>query len=173
MFNNHKNSNFFLKTIDSKRNFTISNNNFDSIKKIATFHSTINNSLQIEPNQLVIHIEHGIGQYKGLKIINVAGILTEYFVILYANKAKLYVPVYYLHLIYNYSNCIQNKNIILNKLNNNTWIQQCEKTFKKIYSIAIKLLQLYSTRKSSKGFAFKKKIHFINYSLKILNFKLL
>ena len=50
----------------------------------------------------VVHIDHGVGRYKGLETFEVEGHLTEFLVLEYADKARLYVPVSSLHLINRY-----------------------------------------------------------------------
>ncbi|WP_343183345.1 transcription-repair coupling factor [Buchnera aphidicola] len=113
------------------------------------------NLFNININQLVIHIQYGIGQYKGLQTIEISGIKSEYFVILYADNDKLYVPISSLNLITIYNN--YNNNIIrLNKLGNENWIKSTKKISKKIFDTAVMLLNIYSNRLSKTGFSFKK-----------------
>jgi len=114
----------------------------------------IQHCLELKVNQLVVHIEHGIGLYKGLTTLTTPnGITTEYLIIVYANKAKLYVPISYLHLISQYQS-YTNTNIPLDKLGNSNWKKEKHKVFKKIHDYAAKLLDTYSLRISKKGFSF-------------------
>ncbi|WP_343155323.1 CarD family transcriptional regulator [Buchnera aphidicola (Kurisakia onigurumii)] len=108
---------------------------------------------KIKINNLFIHIEHGIGRYKGLKNIKINNIKNEYLILEYANKAKLYVPIYYLYLIKKYSHP-NSSNITLSDLGSKKWNIEKNKIVKKIFDSAAKLLQIYAHRKSSKGFSF-------------------
>ncbi|VFP81481.1 transcription-repair coupling factor [Buchnera aphidicola] len=108
-----------------------------------------------QKNQLVIHIKYGIGKYIGLSTLNNKGIITEYFVIMYANQVKLYVPVTSLNLITSYIH----PNILdvsLNTLGNKKWLTECKKIKKKIYDTAVQLINTKSHRSLKKGFSFKK-----------------
>ncbi|CAL4321445.1 Transcription-repair-coupling factor [Buchnera aphidicola (Chaitophorus populicola)] len=109
----------------------------------------------ININQPIMHIKHGIGRYKGLKTIETSGIKSEYIVILYADKDKLYVPVSSLNLINIYQNTT-NKIIPLHKLGSDNWKKEKKKISKKIFDTAAILLNIYAKRNSHKGFAFKK-----------------
>ncbi|NIH41243.1 MAG: transcription-repair coupling factor [Buchnera aphidicola (Periphyllus aceris)] len=111
--------------------------------------------LHININQYVIHIQYGIGIYKGLITIETEGIKCEYLIILYADNDKLYVPISSLNLISKY-NKIKNTNIRLNKLGNKNWKKEIKNLSKKIFDTAKTLLKIYSNRISKKGFAFKK-----------------
>ncbi|CRK85519.1 Transcription-repair-coupling factor [Candidatus Providencia siddallii] len=105
-------------------------------------------------DQLVVHIDHGVGRYQGLITIETAGINTEYLIIMYADNTKLYVPVSSLHLISRYSNGV-NKNIQLNKLGSDIWLKTRQKALEKIRDTAAELLDIYAYRVSKQGFSFK------------------
>ncbi|HXK00448.1 MAG TPA: transcription-repair coupling factor [Buchnera sp. (in: enterobacteria)] len=126
-------------------NELVANNNSDI---------TICDLSELKINQIVVHFEHGIGRYKGLKTIEVSGIQGEYVRLEYADKATLYVPVACLHLISHYTGYSDN-NLILHKLGSNDWNQERNKTIKKINDTAAMLLDIYANRNSKKGFSFK------------------
>ncbi|NIH16603.1 MAG: transcription-repair coupling factor [Buchnera aphidicola (Periphyllus lyropictus)] len=121
------------------------NTNFKLFKK---------NSFNININQLVIHIKHGIGRYIGLKTIETHGIKSEYLIILYADNDKLYVPISSLNLIKICTN-ITNK-ISLHKLGSENWKKEKKNISKKVFDTAAILLKTYANRSSKKGFIFKK-----------------
>ena len=54
---------------------------------------------ELKVNAAVVHIEHGVGRYKGLVTLEVDKTTQEFLMLTYANDAKLYVPVSSLHLI--------------------------------------------------------------------------
>ena len=56
----------------------------------------------IEPDDLVVHVEHGIAQYLGLKEISQDGLSVEFMILEFAEQAKLYVPLTRLDLIQKY-----------------------------------------------------------------------
>lgn len=99
-------------------------------------------SLQI--GQLVTHIEHGIGLFKGLKVMEVGGFKHDVVAIEYANGGVLYVPVDRLHYIERY---IGNSDLItLDHLGSQAWQNRKEKAKKRIYDVAAELLDIYAKR---------------------------
>ncbi len=128
------------------------------------------NFSNFDKNQLFVHIEHGIGKYIGMKKLIINNIESEYIILLYADNNKLYVPIHSLHLINHYNNF--NKNILLSKLGNNSWIKKRKKILIEIEDTAYELLKVYAKRKSKKGFSYilnKKKYKYfcskINFDL--------
>ncbi|CAL4321498.1 Transcription-repair-coupling factor [Buchnera aphidicola (Thelaxes suberi)] len=130
----------------------------------------INNTYEIKKNDFLVHIEHGIGKYKGLKKININNIKNEYLIIEYANKVKLFVPIYYMHLVQKYS---FNKHItpIIHNLGNNNWSQEYKKITEKIHDSAILLLRTYANRAASTGFSFKNNLNEYDKFIKDCPFK--
>ncbi|MDP1880667.1 MAG: CarD family transcriptional regulator, partial [Parachlamydiaceae bacterium] len=69
----------------------------------STYHTTPAETYHLLPGELVVHLNNGIGKYLGIeKKINHLGILSEFFVIEYAEQAKLYVPFNQAHYISKY-----------------------------------------------------------------------
>ncbi|WP_178919175.1 transcription-repair coupling factor [Buchnera aphidicola] len=143
--------------IDVKKNFL-----FISTKEIIKTTNSINIKpiknkflYQLKINDLIIHVQHGIGRYQGLTTIKTASYESEYLVILYAEENKLYVPISYLHLIFPYSEN-SSKNVILHKLGGDKWDKEKNKISQNLYDHAAILLNIYANRLSKKGFSFKK-----------------
>ena len=63
----------------------------------------IRNLAELREGQPIVHLDHGVGRYQGLETIDAAGVITEFVTIIYANEAKLYVPVSALHMLSRYS----------------------------------------------------------------------
>ncbi|VTP66690.1 Transcription-repair-coupling factor [Leclercia adecarboxylata] len=63
----------------------------------------IRNLAELHPGQPIVHLEHGVGRYAGMTTLEAGGIKGEYLMLMYANDAKLYVPVSSLHLISRYA----------------------------------------------------------------------
>ncbi|CAL4321085.1 transcription-repair coupling factor [Buchnera aphidicola] len=109
---------------------------------------------ELKHNDLVIHLKHGLGQYKGL--INIAhnSFKADYLVILYANEVKIYVPITHLYLVKPYIVGSSKKKITLNKLGCSKWNKERKCIFKKIQDSAIKILDIQSQRMKQLGFSF-------------------
>ncbi len=108
---------------------------------------------ELNIGDLVVHIDHGIGRYKGLQTLKVGDIDGEFICLEYAENDKLYVPVYALHLISRYSS---NDDLLinLNKLGTQQWQRAKQKAAEKIKDVAAELLEIYAKREARKGFAY-------------------
>ena len=98
----------------------------------------------------VVHIDHGIGRYKGLETFEVEGQLTEFLILEYADSAKLYVPVSSLHLINRYSGADAD-HAPLSKLGSDQWEKAKHKAAEKVIDVAAELLDVYARREAQKG----------------------
>ncbi len=113
----------------------------------------IRNLAELNIGAPVVHIDYGIGRYRGLEIIEDDGIAAEFLHLEYAGNSKLYVPVSSLHLISRYSG-VEGENARLHQLGTNKWQKEKEKAAKQIRDVAAELLQIYAHRASRKGIAF-------------------
>ncbi len=122
------------------------------VKNIISTKNLRNNIIdiaQINIDDFVVHAEHGIGKYLGLKAIQILSRPHDCLVIGYANDAKLYVPVENIKLISRYGN--SNTNIELDKLGSTSWSNKKLQIRKKIRDLANSLLEQAAKRKISKG----------------------
>jgi transcription-repair coupling factor (superfamily II helicase) len=113
----------------------------------------IKNLTELRVDDPVVHIEHGVGRYRGLQTIDADGQPTEFLTLEYANQAKLYVPVASLHLISRYSGGDQDT-APLNQLGNDQWQKTRRKAAEKIRDVAAELLDIYAKRQARKGFTY-------------------
>lgn len=113
-----------------------------------TKQATSLNSLSI--NDLVVHSDHGIGRYLGLTKLDVNDATHEFMVIEYADKDKLYIPVYRLDRVQKHIG--GSSNASLDRLGG----QQFEKTKNKVKNavrkLAFDLLELNAKRTLQEGF---------------------
>ncbi|MDF1766045.1 MAG: transcription-repair coupling factor [Gammaproteobacteria bacterium] len=106
---------------------------------------------ELRLNDAVVHIDHGIGRYRGLETIVTDGQATEFLMLEYANEAKLYVPVASLELISRYSGG-EEDGAPLNTLGTDSWAKAKRKAAEKIRDVAAELLDIYAQREAKKGF---------------------
>ena len=111
--------------------------------------------IDIQPNDYVVHVEHGIGIFKGFEKINFKGEEKDHIVIEYAEDDKLYVPTEEMHLIQRYVG-FEKRPPKIYRLGTKAWNKTKEKVKKGIYSLAFELLEVNAMRSSLKGFAFSK-----------------
>ena len=106
---------------------------------------------ELRINDSVVHIDHGVGRYRGLQTITTDGQTTEFLTLEYANESKLYVPVASLHLISRYSGAEQEA-APLNHLGTDQWQKTKRKAAEKIHDVATELLEIYAQRMTRKGY---------------------
>src|SRR5579875_2341706 len=103
----------------------------------------------------VVHVEHGIARYEGLRSLDQAdGTVLELMILNFADDAKLYVPLTRLDLIQKYRSSEGGPAPQLNKLGNPAWQKTKARVKKAMQDMAEELLKLYAQRKSALGFAF-------------------
>jgi len=112
--------------------------------------TVIRNLVELQIGTPIVHIDHGIGRYQGLKTITTNAIENEYLCIEYAEQDKLYVPIASLHLISRYSG-MENQKTPLHRLGNESWQRNKKKAAKKIHDIAVELLEIHARREASEG----------------------
>ena len=94
--------------------------------------------------ELVVHIEHGIGRFLGLENITAGGAPHDCLKILYANDAKLFVPVENIDVLSRYG--IEDENIQLDTLGSAAWQAKKAKVKSRIREIASKLIKIAAER---------------------------
>ncbi len=106
----------------------------------------------------VVHEQHGIGRYLGLTTLDLGDGANEFLHLLYANDAKLYVPVSSLHLISRYSGASPDA-APLHELGSGQWDRAKKRAAKRAHDTAAELLNLYAQRAAREGHAFKFNVH--------------
>ncbi len=106
----------------------------------------------------VVHEQHGIGRYLGLVTLDMGDGPAEFLQLVYANDAKLYVPVSNLHLIGRYSGASPDA-APLHELGGGQWEKAKRRAARQAHDTAAELLNLYAQRALRKGHAFKFSAH--------------
>ncbi|OZG73586.1 transcription-repair coupling factor [Hahella sp. CCB-MM4] len=112
----------------------------------------VQNLTELRVGSPVVHIDHGIGRYKGLETLEVDGQKQEFLLLEYANDAKLYVPVSSLHLISRYTG-VNEELVPISKLGTDRWSAAKKSAAEKIKDTAAELLEVYARREANPGFA--------------------
>jgi transcription-repair coupling factor (superfamily II helicase) len=107
----------------------------------------------MEPGNLVVHVEHGIGRYLGLREIKVNERLQEVLAIEYAEGARLYVPVSQAHLLTRYVG-VGKRFVTLHHIGGKRWSREKEAADKAVHDLASILLETQAARAALGGFAF-------------------
>ena len=102
----------------------------------------------------VVHVEHGIAQYQGLKEIVQDGLAVEFMILEFAEQAKLYVPLTRLDLIQKYRSTDTGPAPQLNRLGTQQWVKTKARVRSRLQDMAAELLKLYAVRHTAEGTAF-------------------
>lgn len=109
---------------------------------------------ELKIGDAVVHIDHGIGRYQGLQLIELGQQEQEFLQLQYADEALLYVPVTSLHLISRYSGS-DSSNAPLHRLGNEQWQKAKAKAKEQIHDVAAELLDIYAQRAAKKGYSYQ------------------
>src|SRR5271157_5165906 len=107
----------------------------------------------LQVGDYVVHVEHGIGQYQGLKEINHGDGPAEFMLLEFAEAARLYVPLTRLDLVQKYRSS-EGAKPVLSHLGTQSWAKTKARVRKAMKDMADELLKLYAERKTAVGHAF-------------------
>ncbi len=110
----------------------------------------------LKVGDLVVHIDHGIGMFVGLKRIEVGPDVQEFMELRYYGEDKLFVPVERLDLVQKYTGGAKPA---LDRLGGTTWEKAKTRVKKAMRDMAEELLKLYAARKAVPGHAFSPDSH--------------
>ena len=96
----------------------------------------------LSPGDLVVHVEHGIGRYKGLEVVTAAGAAHECLLLEYAEGAKLYLPVENIELLSRYGH----EEGLLDKLGGGAWQAKKARLKERIREMADRLIRVAAER---------------------------
>ena len=99
----------------------------------------------LEPGDLVVHVDHGIGKFAGLVRLNMRGVDNDYVLIIYAKDEKLYLPVHRINLIKPHGGA-NDSAVRLDRLGGTAWISKKSKVKEAVMVMAQDLIKLYAKR---------------------------
>ena len=114
----------------------------------------LNSLTEITPGDLVVHQNHGIGRYAGIRRMEVQGVTKDYLRIEYDKKDVLYVPVTQLDLLSRYTAPGDADKVKLSRLGGGEWNKTRRRVRAATEAMAKELIELYARRKQAKGTAF-------------------
>jgi transcription-repair coupling factor (superfamily II helicase) len=108
---------------------------------------------ELREGDLVVHVDHGIGQFGGLKQISHDGFTDEFLQINYLDNDRLYVPLARLDLVQKYRSLggVPPK---LDRLGGHAWQRAKARAARALKEMAGELVQLYAARATVPGHAF-------------------
>ncbi|WP_299498738.1 transcription-repair coupling factor [uncultured Roseobacter sp.] len=96
----------------------------------------------LSPGDLIVHVDHGIGRYKGLEVVTAAGAAHECILLEYAEGSKLYLPVENIELLSKYGH----EEGLLDRLGGGAWQAKKARLKERIREVADKLIRIAAER---------------------------
>ncbi len=109
-------------------------------------------TLEFAPGELVVHVDHGIARFGGMRLIDTDGVHREYLELEYAEGDKLFVPVENLDRVQKYLG--GETQPTLHRLGTGDWTRARSRARKVVQDVAEDLLKIYSQREARPGIAF-------------------
>jgi transcription-repair coupling factor (superfamily II helicase) len=109
--------------------------------------------VDLKPGDYVVHVEHGVGRFLGLREIAQGEQKGDYMLLEYSGEAKLYVPLTRMDLVQKFRGAGDGAPA-LDRLGGVTWTRTRNRVKAKMRDMADELLKLYAERKLAQGFAY-------------------
>ncbi|MDR2808380.1 MAG: transcription-repair coupling factor [Spirochaetaceae bacterium] len=140
-----------LRVIQEHEIFGKKINRPNSLKTVRS--AAIDTFVDLNPEDFIVHLNYGIGRFKGIDRIKALGHERDYIKLEYAGGETIFVPIEQVNLIQRYIGN-EGNDPPLDWLGSKSWEIRKNRVKKAVEDLAGKLLALYSRRKASTGFAF-------------------
>ncbi len=114
--------------------------------------SIIQSLAELKTDDPVVHEDHGVGRYRGLKVMRILEHESELMVVDYQGGDKLYVPILNLHLVSRYLGG-DPETAPLHKLGSEQWTRIKDRAVKRTRDTAAELLEIQAIRAARSGLA--------------------
>jgi transcription-repair coupling factor (superfamily II helicase) len=123
-------------------------------KERSAVSSFISDLSDLKAGDYVVHMDHGIGLYHGLRQLAVEGSARDFMLLTYQDDARLYVPLERLDLVEKYRAGGDGAKPHLDRLGGLTWARTKTRVKRALRDMAEELLRLYAERKMRGGVAY-------------------
>ncbi|MFI3328944.1 MAG: transcription-repair coupling factor [bacterium] len=130
-------------------------------KKRIKYKSIFSNSTKISKhdelkiNDYIVHYDYGIGQYIGIKVMEMNGKFRDYLQLKYFDTDVLYIPIEKIDKVQKY-NVIDGREPALTKLGSSAWTRTKKRVLEKVKETSEKLIKLYAQRSKTIGYQYSK-----------------
>ncbi len=107
----------------------------------------------LQPGDIVVHRDHGLGSFSGLVNMELGGRHTDFLLIEFRGGDKLYVPVDRLHWVSRYQG-LADRQPKLDRLGSSRWQATKKKVTEAVWKVAQELLDIYARRELQRGHRF-------------------
>ncbi len=115
----------------------------------------IDSFMDLRPGDLIVHLSHGIGIYRGMQLLEKQGQKVEHLELEFAEGTKLYCPSSKIDLIQRYIGGTKSQPKLA-KIGGQAWVRQKRAAEEAVTDMAAELLEMQATRRSHSGIAFTK-----------------
>ncbi|MFN0197305.1 MAG: transcription-repair coupling factor [Planctomycetaceae bacterium] len=121
----------------------------------------IDDFLDLQTGDLVVHLSHGIAKYHGMEVIDKEGQREEHLILEFQDQVRVYVPVSLIHLVQKYigSGKVSPE---LSKLGGTGWNRRKEKVAQAVMDMASDMIRLQADRATKPGIVFPQDSHWQN-----------
>ncbi|MGL4514974.1 MAG: transcription-repair coupling factor [Lacipirellulaceae bacterium] len=113
----------------------------------------IDSFLELREGDLVVHLAHGIGRYRGMKLIEKEGRAEEHLELEYDGGTRIYVPCSKIELVQKYVGGKQLKPALA-KIGGKSWVRQKQAAEKAVTDLAAEMLEVQAKRDARPGIRF-------------------
>ena len=124
-----------------------------SVKTVKS--AAIDTFVELNPGDFVVHVNYGIGRFKGIDRITAAGTERDYIQLEYADDETIFIPIEQVNLVQRYIGH-QGRAPRLDKIGGKVWESRKNRVRKSVEDLADMLLSIYSKRKLAQGYSFPK-----------------
>ncbi len=117
--------------------------------------AVIDTFVELNPGDFVVHVNYGIGLFKGIERVKAMGTERDYIKLEYADEEFVFVPIEQVNMVQRYIGS-ESEKPRLDRIGSKSWSARKSKVQEKVEEIAEKLIDLYSKRKASRGYSFPK-----------------
>ncbi|WP_288715934.1 CarD family transcriptional regulator, partial [uncultured Treponema sp.] len=117
--------------------------------------SVIDTFVELNPGDYIVHVQYGIGIFRGIDRVKALGNERDYIKLEYADEEFVFVPIEQVNLVQRY---IGNEGEAprIDRIGSKSWEARKNKVRTAVEDLAKKLIDLYSRRKAAHGFPFPK-----------------
>jgi len=113
----------------------------------------IDSFTDLQTGDLIVHVNHGIGRFRGLKTLTKNNRRQEFLALEFADHVLIHVPASKIELVHKYVGC-RAARPKLSKLSSRTWQQKKQKVTEAVQDMAAELLDIQAHRQSAPGIGY-------------------
>ena len=113
----------------------------------------IDSFMDLREGDLIVHLSHGIGRFRGLKMLDKEGELTEHLELEFHGGTKIYVPATKIDLVQKYIGGTKTRPVLA-KIGGKSWAKQKASVESAITDLAVEMIEMQAKRDGRPGIAF-------------------